>query len=257
MAIAISIEDKKLRSLEKEEVVCFHCGEECADINNITDEKHFCCDGCKAVYLMLSENGLCSYYEIDNSKVFVKWFPYHKGGEYRKWYGNLEHLLLWKNNGQLVKNNKSSVIRNENYYLRPFGGWSSLTSGKLACRFFYKNVIMDQKGPGVYSESNDINQISIVVAFFNSVVFQNLIQLVSPTLDYTAGTIDRVIPYKNIENQKILFLSNQNINISKEDAIERYCKYMNMSIEEFDHDELTVFYFDDEFDAYSVYPSNN
>jgi len=68
MAIAISIEDKKLRSLEKEEVVCFHCGEECADTNTIADEKHFCCDGCKAVYLMLSENGLCSYYEIDNSK---------------------------------------------------------------------------------------------------------------------------------------------------------------------------------------------
>ena len=68
MAIAISIDDKKLKSLEKEDVLCFHCGEACNDINNIADEKHFCCDGCKAVYLMLSENGLCSYYEIDNSK---------------------------------------------------------------------------------------------------------------------------------------------------------------------------------------------
>jgi Cu+-exporting ATPase len=68
MAIAISIDDKKLKSLEKEDVLCFHCGEACNDINNIADEKHFCCDGCKAVYLMLSENGLCSYYDIDDSK---------------------------------------------------------------------------------------------------------------------------------------------------------------------------------------------
>lgn len=68
MAIAISLEDKKATTLEKEEVLCFHCGEVCPDIKNIADEKHFCCDGCKAVYLMLSENGLCTYYEIDDSK---------------------------------------------------------------------------------------------------------------------------------------------------------------------------------------------
>lgn len=68
MAVAISIEDKKRTTLEKEEVICYHCGEACPDINNIADEKHFCCDGCKAVYLMLSENGLCTYYEIDDSK---------------------------------------------------------------------------------------------------------------------------------------------------------------------------------------------
>ncbi|MFN6378693.1 MAG: heavy metal translocating P-type ATPase metal-binding domain-containing protein, partial [Flavobacteriales bacterium] len=47
---------------------CFHCGEKCPDIENVFDEKHFCCDGCKAVYRMLNENGLCGYYEIDESK---------------------------------------------------------------------------------------------------------------------------------------------------------------------------------------------
>jgi hypothetical protein len=47
------------------------------------------------------------------------------------------------------------------------------------------------------------------------------------------------------------------LNISNEEAIQRYCKSMDMSIEEFDHNELTVFYFNEEFDAYSVYPSNN
>ena len=46
------------------------------------------------------------------------------------------------------------------------------------------------------------------------------------------------------------------LNISNEEAIQRYCKSMDMSIEEFDHNELKVFYFSDEFDAYDVYPSN-
>lgn len=46
------------------------------------------------------------------------------------------------------------------------------------------------------------------------------------------------------------------LNISNEDAIQRYCKSMEISIEEFDHNELSVFYFSEEFDAYSVKPSN-
>lgn len=47
------------------------------------------------------------------------------------------------------------------------------------------------------------------------------------------------------------------LNILNEDAIQRYCKSMDMSIEEFDYNELKVFYFDDEFDSYSVYPSED
>jgi hypothetical protein len=44
------------------------------------------------------------------------------------------------------------------------------------------------------------------------------------------------------------------LNISNDDAITRYCKSMDIAIEEFDHTELTVFYFSEEFEAYSVYP---
>lgn len=51
-----------------EQVTCYHCGEICPDIKNVFDDKHFCCDGCKAVYQMLNSNGLCGYYEIDDSK---------------------------------------------------------------------------------------------------------------------------------------------------------------------------------------------
>lgn len=47
---------------------CYHCGEVCPDIHNKIEDKHFCCDGCKAVYQILNDNGLCGYYEIDSSK---------------------------------------------------------------------------------------------------------------------------------------------------------------------------------------------
>lgn len=48
-------------------ILCYHCGEECDDDNNLIDDKIFCCNGCKLVYELLSENNLCQYYEIDKT----------------------------------------------------------------------------------------------------------------------------------------------------------------------------------------------
>lgn len=61
-------------SMEKvaESKACFHCGDECTD-PVISDNKMFCCTGCKQVYLLLDENNLCSYYDFDkNPGIKVK-----------------------------------------------------------------------------------------------------------------------------------------------------------------------------------------
>lgn len=44
---------------------CYHCGEPCPPTPILFDEKQFCCEGCKTVYDILNNNGLCQYYEID------------------------------------------------------------------------------------------------------------------------------------------------------------------------------------------------
>lgn len=51
----------------KEAVTCYHCGEECTSKPIITDEKPFCCEGCKMVYQILNKNGLCDYYTISEN----------------------------------------------------------------------------------------------------------------------------------------------------------------------------------------------
>ncbi len=53
---------------EEQELVCYHCGEPCLGGVIFFDRKHFCCDGCKTVYQLLDSNGLCGYYQIDESK---------------------------------------------------------------------------------------------------------------------------------------------------------------------------------------------
>ena len=50
----------------KIEPVCYHCGETCTEVIT-TDDKNFCCNGCKQVYLLLSENNLCTYYSFENN----------------------------------------------------------------------------------------------------------------------------------------------------------------------------------------------
>lgn len=46
-------------------VLCFHCGDPCDDLSVTVESHHFCCGGCKQVYLLLNENDLCNYYDID------------------------------------------------------------------------------------------------------------------------------------------------------------------------------------------------
>ena len=50
-----------------EKQVCYHCGEICRDETVFFDDKSFCCNGCKMVYQILDENGLCNYYDLQNS----------------------------------------------------------------------------------------------------------------------------------------------------------------------------------------------
>lgn len=44
---------------------CYHCGEACNELDLVLEDKHFCCQGCKLVFEVLSENDLCSYYELE------------------------------------------------------------------------------------------------------------------------------------------------------------------------------------------------
>ena len=61
------------------------------------------------------------WYEVDFNKIGFssktcaeseksrkKWFPYNKGGDYRKWYGNQEYIVNWENNGYEIRNIKGS-----------------------------------------------------------------------------------------------------------------------------------------------------
>lgn len=47
-------------------IICYHCGEDCASEKIMADNKHFCCEGCRMVFRLLNQNGLCEYYELNH-----------------------------------------------------------------------------------------------------------------------------------------------------------------------------------------------
>jgi Cu+-exporting ATPase len=51
---------------------CYHCGENCTSDSIHLENKYFCCDGCKLVYEILSENNLCTYYDLNNNPGVVQ-----------------------------------------------------------------------------------------------------------------------------------------------------------------------------------------
>ncbi|OEK00154.1 ATPase [Roseivirga sp. 4D4] len=49
------------------ETICYHCGDECPEDSIHIEEKSFCCQGCKTVYEVLSDNDLCDYYNLESN----------------------------------------------------------------------------------------------------------------------------------------------------------------------------------------------
>ena len=53
----------------KTAIRCFHCGDKCINTKIVVAEKNFCCEGCKMVYEILNQSGMCDYYDLNNKEM--------------------------------------------------------------------------------------------------------------------------------------------------------------------------------------------
>ena len=157
-----------------------------------------------------------------------KWFPYSKGGAYRRWFGNFDYVVDWYNDGENIKKDKidklkrglifasNSKPKNVQYYFREGITWSTLSGADFAARWHIPGALFDIKGSTCFFDTAELEKYTL--GLMNSKVFNMLLQVISPTLDYNAGYIGKV-PVKINESKSAEILSNVNINIklSKED----------------------------------------
>ena len=151
--------------------------------------------------------------EKEKKEFKGKWVPYNKGGEFRKWYGNLEYFINWENDGYDLKNSKAN-LRSPQLYFKEGITWNALSSSKTSARKS-TNSIFDSAGSSMFPKKEEIEY---YLAFMNSKIVDYLLKILNPTLNYGAGTISN-LPDVNNKNyiEVIKNKSQQNISISKEE----------------------------------------
>jgi hypothetical protein len=146
---------------------------------------------------------------LNKVETKTKWIALNYGGERRKWYGNFDSVLYWKDNGKTIKAHKSSTIRNESYYYKEGITWTTITSKGYSARYLPEDFIFDQSGDSLFTEN-----INHVLGIFNSKVSDLVIDVIAPTLNIRAGNIKFYPVIKSENHYKEVDL---NIEISKKD----------------------------------------
>ena len=141
-----------------------------------------------------------------------KWFPYNKGGNQRRWYGNQSHIVNWINDGEAIKAFKGSVIRNPDYYFKPSLSWSDISSSSTSFKVYPAGFLFDVCGMSCFDSPDQINLLGVL----NTKLFPKLIKLLNPTMHFQIGNFKQ-LPYLYVPNTDFNNLVNQNISISKYD----------------------------------------
>ena len=168
-------------------------------------------------------------YNISNSQEALeskkKWFPYNKGGEFRKWYGNQEYLVNWENDGYEIKNfyDEKGKLRsrpqNIDFFFRKGITWSLISSSSFGVRSSNTGFIFDAAGSTLFLKNTKIH--NYILGYLAGKINFNFLKITSPTISFEIGQI-RLLPIilSNQNNENIHIINNlvqQNISISKEE----------------------------------------
>ena len=142
------------------------------------------------------------------------WFPYNKGGLYRKWYGNDEYLVNWRSDGEELKRGRAVTV-DQSLNFRAMISWSRVSSAVIAVRFKPEGYLFDMTGPAAFGKKTRLLE---SMAFLNSSVGMHIARFLSATIDFQPGQIAKYPLSKQIsERDDIVKLTNLNIELSRED----------------------------------------
>ncbi|GEK91227.1 BREX-1 system adenine-specific DNA-methyltransferase PglX [Alkalibacterium kapii] len=163
------------------------------------------------------------WYEINKNKMAInnqidfsdyinqyKWYPHRKGGPFRKWYGNIEYVVDWENEGHKIKHFKDATGRlrsrpqNIKFYFKESISWSDVSSGNFSARYGDKGFIFDTSSPSYFTD----NQYKFkILAYLNSKVFNYLTTFSMSTLHFNSGVVSNQ-PYIDLNINENMIKSN-------------------------------------------------
>ena len=165
--------------------------------------------------------GLKSRKESETSAK--KWFPLHKGGTYRKWYGNHQSVINWEKDGYDIRNfyddngKLRSRPQNLEYSFKPALTWSKITSKSFSARFCSGGFLFDDAG--AIGHSQDLDHLKSILPILTSKIGDFFLKIINPTLNYQIGDVGRlpVIALDSSTNLLAIGKANRCIKVSEHD----------------------------------------
>ena len=150
-----------------------------------------------------------------------KWYPYNKGGEYRKWYGNNEYIVNWENAGEKIMGKAQQEGHHVQDYpielkFKPLVTWSLITSSIPSFR--YKESCINDIAGMSYWDINNNDMLMYILGICNTKIAMIMLNMIAPTINFQTGDISRIPVIKN-DNEKSMIdnLVQENIALSKAD----------------------------------------
>ncbi|MGM0214196.1 BREX-1 system adenine-specific DNA-methyltransferase PglX [Enterococcus sp. AZ109] len=171
----------------------------------------------KGIFTGANDRFLRLWHEVNIKDIKSgKWNKYAKGGQYRKWYGNAQNVILWENNAQKLRKFEGSGMGASKYYGKPHIVWSGISTGKPSFRYDKSEVYFDDVSPAIIF--SDFSNLKYLLALLNSKPIEHMLKFIAPTMHFQIGDI-RSLPIKSntLEKDKIDKVVEQNIQISKDD----------------------------------------
>lgn len=140
------------------------------------------------------------------------WFPYNKGGQYRKWYGNDQYLINWFD---LSRNVQSDfTVKNNSLYFQPTITWGLISSSVISFRLKGEGFLFDVAGMSI---SPNNGEFKLLTALCNSSIANYLLEMIAPTMNYQIGDILSLPFIKPSDSSAVNNLVSGSRSISKSD----------------------------------------
>lgn len=166
---------------------------------------------------------------LDAKKSGLKWLPYNKGGEFRRWYGNNDYLVNWENDGfeikkstletypELTWDNLGWKISNERDFFKPSLEWSRISSSYLGVRISTGGFLFDTNGSSAFPDENDLK---FIIAFLCTPICSAFAKIINPSVAFQPGDL-ATLPIIGLTTPKLKQVIDINctkiISISKDD----------------------------------------
>ncbi|MGP9503215.1 BREX-1 system adenine-specific DNA-methyltransferase PglX [Specibacter sp. AOP5-B1-6] len=149
------------------------------------------------------------------SSAVMKWYPYNKGGGFRKWFGNVEHVVNWQDQGAEIRAYPKSVVRNPSYYLRESITWTKVSSGRPSFRHVPAGYMFDGAAGALFPHIQ--GDLFALLAVLNSSVIEDVLAAYAPTLNFTEGNIASLPVPRQIDSERLREIAEELVSISKYD----------------------------------------